>query len=218
MQISHEEARKWMHLHLDGALNIYQKRLLNSHLDGCVECRAYADSIKRMESVLRPMLQRQWNQQPIPFPIGGLVSKGYPRTSEGMLLATRIAAIGMMFVVFLFGGWRLTNPSLGALSPALANVPSMPIPSTAIRSTSTQTGCGGIPYIVQKSDTLADIASRFSISLEELIQANGLTSNTMITGQQLVIPVCTSTPTVTLDAETTTYTPVLGRTTSTPGG
>jgi len=73
-------------------------------------------------------------------------------------------------------------------------------------------------YIVGKNDTLASIAAQFSVSLDEIIQSNALINNTMVTGQEIIIPVCKSTPTVTIDAQISTLTPVMGRSTSTPGG
>lgn len=218
MQITHEEARTWIHLNSDAGLNTSQKQVLNSHLSTCVECRNYAQGIHRMESTLRPLLQRQWNQQSIPLSVGNLVSRGSARTSESMILATRIAAIGVMFIAFLFTTLQFTMSGSRGSSPVLANVPSMPIPSTSTQLISTQAGCGNVSYVVGKNDTLASIAYQYSISVDEIIQTNALTSNTMITGQTLVIPACTSTPTSTLDAQSTTLTPVLGRITSTPGG
>lgn len=44
-------------------------------------------------------------------------------------------------------------------------------------------------YIVQPGDSLYSIAARFSISLDELLAANGITDpNTLAAGQQLIIP------------------------------
>jgi hypothetical protein len=218
MQITHEDARKWIHLDSDSGLNTIQKQLLNSHLSSCINCRNYAHSIRRMESALRPLMQRQWNRQPVPLPVGSLVSRGHTKIAESMILATRIAAIGVMFIAFLFTTLQFTTPGSRGSSPVLANVPSMPIPSTSTQLINTQPVCGNISYVVQKNDTLAGIASQYSVAVEELIQVNALTSNTMITGQELVVPACTSTPTSTLDPLPATLTPVLGRLTSTPGG
>jgi hypothetical protein len=170
-----------------------------------------------MESVLRPLLQQQWRQRPVPLSVGMLVSRE-SRTTEGMMLATRIAAVSVMFIAFMFSALQFTVTGNGAASPVLANVPSMPIPSTSTQLTSTEIGCGSISYLVQKNDTLASIASQFSISTDELIQANALTSNTMITGQQIIVPACTSTPTSTTYPLTSTLTPVRGQDTTTPGG
>lgn len=220
MQLTHNEARKWIHLNADDGLSMPQKQALDSHLDTCVECRHYGENINKMESVLRPMLQRQWSQQPIPLPAGALIARGSYRSPDRIVLATRIAAISVMFIAFVFSAWQYTTSQVGVPSPAVADVPAMPMTATSILSTSTETQpehCGSMSYMVRKNDTLGSIASQFSVSIEELIQINALTSNTMITGQELIIPICRSTPTSTVDPLTTS-TPVQGRTTSTPGG
>jgi murein DD-endopeptidase MepM/ murein hydrolase activator NlpD len=46
----------------------------------------------------------------------------------------------------------------------------------------------GPVYIVQDGDTLWSIASRFNVSLDALMAANGLTNTNLQVGQQLVIP------------------------------
>jgi LysM repeat protein len=43
-------------------------------------------------------------------------------------------------------------------------------------------------YIVQENDTLSSIALNFGITVDELMQANGLVSDTIFTGQTLFIP------------------------------
>ncbi len=47
---------------------------------------------------------------------------------------------------------------------------------------------GGPVYIVQEGDTLWSIASRFNVSLDALMAANGLINGNLQVGQQLVIP------------------------------
>ncbi|KAA3661899.1 MAG: LysM peptidoglycan-binding domain-containing protein [Chloroflexi bacterium] len=43
-------------------------------------------------------------------------------------------------------------------------------------------------YQVQQGDTLFSIARRFGVSVDVLRAANGLTDNTIATGQELLIP------------------------------
>ncbi len=56
------------------------------------------------------------------------------------------------------------------------------IPSTSNDNTTTTT------YTVQSGDTLWSIASRFNISVNQLKNANNLTSDTLSVGQRLIIP------------------------------
>jgi len=51
-----------------------------------------------------------------------------------------------------------------------------------------QPGANGGTYVVTENDTLASIALNSGISVEALMQANGITENQVFTGQTLVIP------------------------------
>lgn len=218
MQVTHEKARQLIQFAFDGDMDIRQKQFLASHLATCRECQRYADSMQNMESVLRPLLQRQWNRQPLPLSASILTSRAYAKTSDGMVLATRIAAIGVMFVIFMFSAWQFTFSKPSSSSPVAASVPPIPIPSTSTElatTTETQT-CERTVYVVQEHDTLESVADHFAVSKEELITVNHMKRNAMQIGMTLVIPDCNFTPTANIS--TTTYTPILSTITSTPGG
>ena len=62
------------------------------------------------------------------------------------------------------------------------------IPSTSQTSTPSSSPATRV-YVVQRGDTLSSIAIRFGVSLQALVQANGLTNPSLIyVGQRLVIP------------------------------
>lgn len=221
MQITHEEARRLIQLDSDEVLEAPQKRVLDSHLASCPECRNYADGIQRMESILRPLLQRQWAQRAIPLPIETLVSRSDHKLQESVLLATRIAAVGVMFIVFMFSVWQFALPKPSTTGSISASVPPIPVPSTStqLMSTKMQSGnCEEVTYTVQENDSLASIAAKFTISQKNIMAANNMQSETVVTGTKLMIPVCNFTPTGTVSTLTTTFTPVLHMITSTPGG
>jgi len=46
----------------------------------------------------------------------------------------------------------------------------------------------GPTYIIQSGDTLWDIASRFNVSLDDLMAANGLEDGNLVIGQEVIIP------------------------------
>lgn len=221
MAITHSEAQEWIHLESDASLTTDQKKALEAHMVVCSECRMYANGIRGMENVLRPLLQRQWRQQPVPLPIGSLLRNRNNKLSNSTLLATRIAAISVMLLAFMVSTWRLASSNPDIPNPVLANIPSMPIPSTSTQLTSTRTGfegCNTISYVVTKNDTLARVAYEYSISVEEIMRMNALNDETLYTGQILSVPSCDSTPTGTIHPQTTTLTPYLHTITSTPGG
>jgi LysM repeat protein len=216
--MTHQEAHTLIHLSLDGSLNMQQKRMLDVHLASCPQCQQYANSMRSMESILRPLLQRQWTQQAVPLPIGALISRSQTKTSDSMVLATRIAAIGVMFMIFVFSAWQFTVSRPGT-NPMQANVPLIPVPSTSTQlvATNTQNGaCYETTYVVQENDTLASIGVKFGISSAELARANPMTTETVRTGGKLIVPLCRPTPTN--ETLTKTFTPVLNTITSTPGG
>jgi hypothetical protein len=219
MQMTHEEAHKLIQFNTDDALNPHEKNELQSHLESCAECQAYANSMRGMESILIPLLQKKWNKQPIPLSIPTVMAKRDVRISQRMFLATRIAAIGMICVTFVFSIWQLTLSNQPTPGPILVSVPPVPTPSTQfISTTGTLDTCEYRLYIVKENDTLENIADLFSISKAEILAINNMKTETLNATVEILIPVCTSTPTGTVNAFTTTYTPSISPITSTPGG
>jgi LysM repeat protein len=219
MQITHQEARRFIQFHADEALNADEKTVLFSHLKTCFECRAYAAAIKELEDTLLPLMQRQWNLRPIPLSINDLKVKRNPQAPFSSILAIRTAIIAFVFVAFVFSAWQFTRPGqqLLGLPPVIIAPVSTPSPESTNTIVSSE-HCDGILYTVQANDTLSGIAAQFSISKDEIISLNGLKTETIHMGMPLMIPVCNFTPTSTLSATTTTtYTPVISSATE-PGG
>ena len=87
------------------------------------------------------------------------------------------------------------SPSPGAVIPG-----EQPVPGEA---SPTNTPVEPTIYIVQPGDTLSSIASKFEVSLDDLMQANGLTDpDYVLVGQELLIPIGGLPP------ATPTFTPV----------
>lgn len=219
MKITHEEARKLIHFKADNALKPVEQNALLTHLDNCAECQTYANSIQGMEFLLRPILQRKWSQRPTPLSVRAILAKKEHRISQMLFLATRIAVVGIICIGFAVSIWQFTLSGQPTAVPPLPSVPPIPTPSTQFMNTSTVFNqCEGRSYIVQADDTLENIAERFLVSEQDILMLNNLRAGPIQRGWEILIPVCTSTPTGTVNALTTTHTPFQNSLTSTPGG
>ncbi len=219
MQITHQEAHRLIQFDTDSALKTHEKNDLLAHLDACEECKNYAESIKGIGSLLRPFLQRNWNQQPIPLSLAAVTGKRNQSRTAVTFLATRIAIISIICISFVFSVWQFTVSTPSASDVSLLTIPPMPTPSTRLVSmTSTSSNCVGTSYLVTENDSLESISAKFAVSQQDILTINRLTSEALKAGVQIIVPSCTSTPTGTVNAQTTTYTPSSGPITSTPGG
>src|ERR1044071_5362109 len=102
MQITHEEAHKLIQFSIEQVLIPQEKNALRAHLESCVECRAYAEEIKEVESILVPLMKRQWSLQAAPLSIPALVQRKSLNWQTNMMLATRTVMISIVFAAFVF--------------------------------------------------------------------------------------------------------------------
>lgn len=223
MQITHKQAKRLVQLNLDRAADKSQRAALTAHLEGCGECRAYANEVKEVDTLLTPLLKRQWLLHPAPLSIPALIRRRRSFSRPGAILATRTAAVSLVVMALFFSVWQfvLSSPTEWRDGPLLA----LPVPTPSTSSTSTRTafeGCEMAMYTVQPGDTLAGIAARFSVAEAVIEQANSLNADSLSAGLRLIIPICHFTPTRTVHpatfTTTHTHTPGSRPTTSTPGG
>ena len=217
MAITHEEARKLIQFKADEALKEFDRNLLENHLRSCGECQVYETKVLEMESTLRPLLQRKWNQSPLPYSRPTVVLGDSKRYMQSIFFATRILAMGLICIAFLFNIWQFNrSEGQGPIQPS-ANIPLIPTPSLQSTQTKiTDQKCKPIEYVVQQGDTLMSIAVHFSVSTEEIRYANQLKNDSLKQSMSLSIPACSPTPSGTPKIVNTTYTPLLGSNTLTP--
>ncbi len=112
--------------------------------------------------------------------------------------------IALLFDVTVRSIAELNNlpPDCGVLSVGQTLLIPQPTPTASPVATSTmspneatQAACDQLEYRVGENDTLSGIASTYNISVETLRTYNGLPSNTIYSGQIIVIPLCQRLPT-----------------------
>jgi LysM repeat protein len=222
MQIAHEQAHKLIQLNADKALSSEEIAVLSAHLRDCVDCQRYASEIKEVEQVLFPLLKRKLNRPLIPLSISALSKRKQSPVSN--LLTTRSAAVMLVMMAVFFSVWQFVSSGPATSSQVPSIVPPVPTPfAQTTFSTSTLMTletCESMLYVVRAGDTLARIADQFSVSAEEIMAINLLKTEAVSPSMELVIPICKFTPTGTVHPATftTTYTPILSLTTSTPDG
>lgn len=222
MQITHEEARRYIQFNMDHALDAAQTATLFTHLEQCFDCRTYAEELRHIEEILVPVMKQQWDRRPLPLLRDALGVQTNSKRRMNLILTTRRLAIGAACLIFFFGAWQFVLSSGGQSSnPLPVGMP--PVPTPSLKSTSTKIArpsCERVIYVVQEDDSLESIAGQFSLTMQEIMAANHLKTETLRTAMEIVIPICDFTPTGTMKPTVlaTNHTPFIDVTTLTPDG
>jgi hypothetical protein len=221
-QITHEEAHRLINFKADQSLDADTGPILESHLNGCVECKRYASELDELENLLRKM-KRSLNLRPTPlyFDQVSHQSKGTVFGFLNNVLVTRITTMVAGFIVLAVAAWQFLSANVVSPTTPYTAIP-IPTPSTYLTSTNANIlflNCGYFSYQVQAGDTLDSLALRFSIPKETIMDFNGMKEENINPAMQIRIPTCEHTPTVTIDAtnSTITITPQFEPITPTPG-
>jgi hypothetical protein len=222
MSITHEQAHRLIQLNMDGGLSAQETATLSAHLHSCHECSAFAREIRDVAELLPAIMKRQWSAQPTPLSIPVLLGRKEVSSRASTLLTMRTALISLAVMAVFFSTWQfvLSGPTSSPRLPL--QVPPIPTPSSQrAQSTSTKSTlfeCEMILYPVGETDSIASIAIQFSLSPETIMELNHLQTEAISPSMELLLPVCKFTPTGTFHAATftTTYTPRMMATTSTP--
>lgn len=219
MSITHEEARNLIQFRADGKLKLADETRLDTHLEECADCRDYFNKLENTVSILQETLQKQWKVNPLPLQMDVVYGRISSKKRENILLTMRISLIGVAFVLLSFMAWQsTTSGSRTSQQYSSEIIPLIPTPSTQHTATNTfLNDCQNIKYSVQQGDTVEDIARQFSVPAEAILLANNLTDTSLASVQELVIPICDTTPTSTTYPPTFTITPIFEPVTTTPG-
>jgi spore germination protein YaaH len=121
----------------------------------------------------------------------------------------------------VFSAWQFALSSGPLSTPLAIGAPPVPTPSIqSIQTTATLQDCARILYHVRRGDTLEGIADQFSVAKKEIMAANHMANEAIDPDMEMLIPLCSFTPTGTVDPTifATTYTPATRPSVSTPGG
>jgi len=220
MEITHEEARGLIQHNADEALNQNKQIVLRAHLKDCPDCRVYAAELNEIENTLRPVMQRQWDLRPTLLSMNGLPLKRKIKEKVSIILAIRTALVGLAIVAFIFSVWQSKLTNSATLSQTPLSILPVPTPSAQLTSTRiVSQNCEEIRYKVQENDTLESVADGFSTSKESIMIANKMKTEAISPTMELLIPICHSTPTGTVNPPTlTTHTPSTSSGTTAPNG
>jgi len=132
----------------------------------------------------RPAATTQYTVQPNDT-LGAIALK-FGTTAEAIMAANnisdpRLVRAGQVLTIPL-----PTPTATATLAPTLD--PRLPSPTP---------GPTPIIYVVKANDVLVAIAAKYGISVDEIMQANGMSDTLLRVGQQLIIPGPTPTPTIT---------------------
>jgi LysM repeat protein len=81
------------------------------------------------------------------------------------------------------------------LIPQPTPTPLPPPTETLSAADATDAACEKITYTVQDNDTLSGIATNYNVAIQGIMDYNGMTSQTVFSGQVLIIPLCERLPT-----------------------
>ena len=177
MQITHAEAHKLIQFNLDRTLDPEKQTSLFAHLESCASCRGYADALRNVETQLQHVMNKQWSQSPLPLSIDLLKTQLNPPRGTQNLFQLRTALVSMFLVAFSFFIWQLTSPSSNPSGQSPSTIFPVPTPSTQLSTVSMEpTKCEWMLYEVKATDTLETIASKYSVSKQEIMAFNGMGS------------------------------------------
>jgi hypothetical protein len=220
-QITHEEARRLTNFKIDQPLDANTLSMLNSHLNGCAECRTYASELDEVENILRNMKHRL-DLRPTPLHLDQIITSRGKNKVFGFansMMIVRTATMVLAVIAVVLGAWQFSMVNVASPTAPSAIIP-IPTPSIYLTSANGMPrNCDYVLYQVQAGDTLDGIASQFSVPKETIMEFNGMKGEKIDPAMQIRIPTCDHTPTATVNTPTTTITitPQFNPITVTPG-
>jgi LysM repeat protein len=204
LELTHEQARRYLHI---GAAELSPSAAadLAAHLAACPACRTSAARLEALRPELTAVLHARWDAL---RPAAGLPQKIAQRARKDNIKRQAVsyasATIGVIALVAFFFLFRFViprparhlTPAPTALAVTITLTPELqstarPSPSgisTLTPPSSCVSPSGWSPITIQAGDTLDDLAEKYNVPMEALIQANCLVTEELITGTILFVP------------------------------
>jgi hypothetical protein len=156
MSLTHTQAREWMEAEVDGLLSAGDRQVLETHLEGCTECRSYMAELQRLEVRLNTSLKHRW-----PFPQverGRLVdvNRAVKDSTRGGQMFWRLTyaarpvfELGAVITIMAIMAWVIGSVATGTTLTA-ENIPGLlpatltPTPTLTADSSAQVTTCAGV--------------------------------------------------------------------------
>lgn len=131
--------------------------------------------------------------QPTPTPISYTIQTG--DTCAGIAFSFGVSVQSIVLLNSLPAECSPLTVGTTLLIPQPTPTPTSPPTSTLSSSDATEQACEKENYVVQANDTLMSIANAFNVPMAVVQEYNGMTSDNVLLGMNLIIPLCKRYPT-----------------------
>jgi LysM repeat protein len=131
--------------------------------------------------------------QPSPTPSTYLVRPG--DTCSGIAVSFGVSVQSIVLLNNLPADCGLLTENQELLIPQPTATPSPEPSATLSGAAATEAACEKVTYTVQDGDTLSGIANFYDVPIAEIRSYNGLPSDVVFSGMNLIIPLCERAPT-----------------------
>jgi anti-sigma factor RsiW len=101
--LTHAEAKRYLHQAADGDLPAETEAQLQAHLAECAECRAYAEELRALETLLTHALRQRWEHRRPARDLGRPLAPRRAGWAERLLQVTRpLMQVSSFMIVFAF--------------------------------------------------------------------------------------------------------------------
>src|SRR5574338_188928 len=137
IEISHQQAQRMLRKRLDGLrLPEAQWAILQAHLEGCAECRVYAERRRGLERGLSASLRQRWSERDLSVKARSTLSTHVlafrARRAKWLFEASRVGMIVLALAVFGYLVYSQTRSLSPAAEPVVFSPSLEPEPTATV--------------------------------------------------------------------------------------